>query len=63
MWIIIRIVQYIKKTIQLNFIYCKKLDELSSQDLLLYDLLDYIDNKFADDLIIWKSVIKYFFFQ
>ena len=57
-----KIIQYLKKQMQLDLIYNKKLDKIFPKSLFLYDFLGYVNNNFTSNLKDWKLVIRYSFF-
>lgn len=57
-----KVVQYLKKIMQLGLVYSKKPNTTLPRDPPPYGLLGYTNSNFAGDLKDWKSVIGYCFF-
>lgn len=63
LWVLKRVVRYLKKTMQMGFIFDRaNATRRLPQDLPLYGLVGYVNNNFTRDLEDRKSVMGYYFF-
>lgn len=57
-----KVVRYLKKTIYIGFIFDKKLNNYLFKNLLLYNLINYVNSNFIKDSKDQKLIISYYFF-
>ncbi len=62
LWATKRVVRHLKRTIKMRLIFGQKSKAQLPRDLLPYELIDYVNSNFAEDLENRKSVIGYYFF-